>query len=37
MVVVTSRLSGNFPGSPADLRYFFRLESGRVAFLEITP
>jgi hypothetical protein len=37
MVVVTSRLSGNFPGSPVDLRFFFRLERGRIAFLEITP
>ena len=37
MVVVTSRLTGNFPGSPVDLRFFFRLERGRIAFLEITP
>src|ERR1700745_1365703 len=25
MTVVTSRLTGNFPGSPIDLRFFFRL------------
>jgi hypothetical protein len=34
---VTSRLSGNFPGSPVDLRYRFRLERGLIASLEITP
>jgi hypothetical protein len=35
--VVTSRLTGNFPGSPIDLRFFFRLERGKIAFLEIIP
>src|SRR5262245_12459255 len=35
MAVVTSRLVGNFPGSPIDLRFFFRLERGKIAFLEI--
>jgi hypothetical protein len=35
--VVTSRLTGNFPGSPIDLRYHFRLERGRIAYLEIVP
>ena len=35
--VVTSRVTGNFPGSPVDLRFAFRLERGRIAFLEITP
>jgi len=35
--VVTSRLTGNFPGSPVDLRFFFRLERGKIEFLEITP
>ena len=34
--IVTSRLTGNFPGSPVDLRYAFRLERGKVASLEIT-
>ncbi len=33
--VVTCRLTGDFPGSPADLRYVFRLERGRIASLEI--
>ena len=33
--VVTSRLTGCFPGSPATLRYFFRLERGKISFLEI--
>jgi len=35
--VVTSRLIGNFPGSPVDLRYFFKLEGDKIAFLEIIP
>src|ERR1700761_2217240 len=35
--IVTSRLTGNFPGSPVDLRFFFRLERGKIEFLEITP
>jgi hypothetical protein len=35
--VVTSRLIGSFPGSPVTLRYFFRLERGKISFLEITP
>ncbi len=34
--IVTSRLTGNFPGSPVDLRYAFRLERGKIALLEIT-
>jgi hypothetical protein len=34
--VVTSRVTGNFPGSPIDLRYRFRLERGLIASLEIT-
>jgi hypothetical protein len=33
--IVTSRLTGNFPGSPIDLRYLFRLEGGKIASLEI--
>jgi hypothetical protein len=37
VMVVTSRLTGNFPGSPTDLRFFFRLEHGKIASLEITP
>ena len=36
-VVVTSRLTGNFPGSPVNLRFFFVLEGDRIASLEILP
>jgi len=35
--VVTSRLTGSFPGSPVDLRFYFELECGKIASLEITP
>ena len=35
--VVTSHLVGNFPGSPVDLRFFFELEGGKIASLEIIP
>ena len=35
--VVTSHLVGNFPGSPVDLRFFFKLEGDRIASLEIIP
>ena len=35
--VVTSRLTGNFPGSPVNLRFAFRIERGKIASLEITP
>lgn len=34
--IVSSRVSGNFPGSPVDLHYRFRLERGLIASLEIT-
>jgi hypothetical protein len=34
--IVTSRVIGNFPRSPVDLRYAFRLERGKIASLEIT-
>lgn len=34
--IVTSRVTGNFPGSPAELRYVFQLERGKIASLEIT-
>lgn len=34
--VVTSRVAGNFPGSPVDLRFRFCLEHGLIASLEIT-
>ena len=35
--IVTSRLTGNFPGSPVDLRYIFALESDGITALEIVP
>jgi hypothetical protein len=35
--VVTSHLVGTFPGSPVDLRYFFRLEADKIASLEVVP
>jgi len=35
--VVTSRLTGNFPGSPVDLRFFFELQGEKIASLEIIP
>lgn len=35
--IVTSRVTGNFPGNPVDLRYRFRLERGLIATLEIAP
>lgn len=34
--VITSRVTGTFPGSPVDLQYSFRLERGLIASLEIT-
>src|SRR4030095_640714 len=37
MTIVTSRLTGNFPGSPVDLRFFFALESGKIRSFEIIP
>lgn len=33
--IVTSRLTGNFPGSPVELRFFFSLEGNKIASLEI--
>jgi ketosteroid isomerase-like protein len=35
--VVTSRLTGNFPGSPVTLRLFFGLEGDKIATLEVIP
>ncbi|WP_395322435.1 nuclear transport factor 2 family protein [Variovorax sp. UC74_104] len=34
--VVRAKVAGNFPGSPIDLSYRFRLEGGLIASLEIT-
>jgi hypothetical protein len=35
ITVVTSRLTGDFPGSPVDLRFLFQLAHGKIASLEI--
>jgi hypothetical protein len=35
--VVTSHLVGNFPGSPVDLRFFFKVKGDKIASLEIMP
>ena len=35
--VVTSRLTGNFPGSPVNLRFVFELQGSKIASLEILP
>jgi len=35
-IIVSSRVTGNFAGSPVDLRYFFGLEGNKIASLEIT-
>jgi len=37
IVVVTCRLTGTFPGSPVNLRFFFVLEGDTIASLEIIP
>jgi hypothetical protein len=36
-IIVISRLTGNFPGSPTNLRYFFELDGNKIAALEIIP
>ena len=33
--IVTNRLTGNFPGSPVDLQFVFRLDGDKIAALEI--
>jgi hypothetical protein len=35
--IVTSQLTGNFPGSPVNLRFSFQLERGKIASLVIQP
>jgi hypothetical protein len=35
--VVTCHLVGNFPGSPVDLRFFFKLEGDKIGSLEVIP
>jgi len=37
LTLVKSHLVGDFPGSPVDLRFFFRLERGKISLLEIIP
>lgn len=34
-IVVASHLVGDFPGSPVDLRYVFRLDGAKISELEI--
>jgi len=34
--VVTCHVTGNFPGSPVDLRYFFELDGDKISYLRIT-
>jgi hypothetical protein len=34
--ILTGRVSGNFPGSPVELRYVFTLNGGRIERLEIS-
>jgi hypothetical protein len=36
-ITVTAHLTGNFPGSPVDLRYAFTLSGNAIARLEIAP
>jgi ketosteroid isomerase-like protein len=36
VVTVTARVTGDFPGSPVDLRYRFTLERAAIARLDIT-
>ena len=35
-VIVTARVTGDFPGSPVELKYRFTLEGASIARLEIT-
>jgi SnoaL-like domain len=37
LTVVTSHVTGNFPGSPVDLRYLFKLAGDKIVSLEIIP
>ena len=36
-VVVTGKVSGDFPGSPVNLEHIFKIEDGRIVSLEIRP
>jgi hypothetical protein len=33
--IVTNRLTGNFPGSPIELQFIFRLDGDKITSLEI--
>ena len=35
--IVTCHLVGNFPGSPVDLRFLFKLDGDKIASLEVIP
>jgi hypothetical protein len=35
--IVTSRLTGNFPGSPINLQFIFEIDGNKIASLEIHP
>ncbi|HXM80614.1 MAG TPA: nuclear transport factor 2 family protein [Burkholderiales bacterium] len=35
--IVTNRLTGNFPGSPIELQFIFKLEGNKIASLKIQP
>jgi hypothetical protein len=35
--VVTSQVTGDFPGSPVELKFAFTLERGKIALLDIKP
>ena len=37
MITITSHLVGNFPGSPVDLQFIFKLEGDKIVSLEIVP
>ena len=34
-IIVTNRLTGNFPGSPIELEFVFTLDGDKIAALEI--
>ncbi|MEY2505203.1 MAG: hypothetical protein QOG27_1483 [Verrucomicrobiota bacterium] len=34
-IIVTNRLTGNFPGSPIELEFVFKLEGDKIASLDI--
>jgi hypothetical protein len=36
-IIVTNRLTGNFPGSPIELEFAFALNEDKIASLEIRP